>query len=127
MTGRDLRIATGLGGSVRDPLVVGEVTMTARGHAIPLAALVTARGHGSSRFFPLTIRSHRREADEPDGSNRKGGKTVTVSQAPIVSEASATVAPPVVGGIVFAVPSAVQDLAKFFLSLTGSSSQGSGW
>ena len=55
---------------------------------------------------------------------REGGKTVMVSQAPIVSEASATVAPPVVGGTVTALPSAVQDLAKFFLSLTGSSSQG---
>ena len=42
--------------------------------------------------------------------------TVTVSQAPVVSEASATVAPPVVWGAVTALPSAVQDLAKFFLS-----------
>ena len=33
-------------------------------------------------------------------------------------------APPVVGGTVAALPSAVQDLARFFLSLTGSSSQG---
>ena len=49
---------------------------------------------------------------------------MTVSQAPFVSEASATVAPPVVGGTVTALPSAVQDLARFFLSLTGSSSQG---
>ena len=49
---------------------------------------------------------------------------MTVSQAPVVSEASATVAPPVAGGTVTALPSAVQDLARFFLSLTGSSSQG---
>ena len=49
---------------------------------------------------------------------------MAVSQAPVVSEASATVAPPVVGGTVTALPSAVQDLAKFFLSLTESSSQG---
>ena len=49
---------------------------------------------------------------------------MTVSQAPVVSEASATVAPPVVGGTVAGLPSAVQDLARFFLSLTGSSSQG---
>ena len=51
-------------------------------------------------------------------------ETVAVYQAPVVSEASATVAPPVVGGAVAALPSAVQDLARFFLSLTGSSSQG---
>ena len=42
VTGRDLQIATGLGGSVRDPLLVGEVAVTARGHAIPLAARAVA-------------------------------------------------------------------------------------
>ena len=51
-------------------------------------------------------------------------ETVAVCQAPVVSEASAAMAPPVVGGTVAALPSAVQDLAKFFLNLTGSSSQG---
>ena len=51
-------------------------------------------------------------------------ETVAVSQAPVVSEASAPVAPPVVGGTVAALPSAVQDLARFFLSLAGSMSQG---
>ena len=49
---------------------------------------------------------------------------VPVSQAPVVSEASATVAPPAAGGTVTALPSAVQDLARFFLSLAGSSTQG---
>ena len=44
-------------------------------------------------------------------------ETVAVSQAPVVSEASATVAPPVGGATVAALPSAVQDLARFFLSL----------
>ena len=51
-------------------------------------------------------------------------ETVAISQAPVVSEVSATVAPPVVGGTVAALPSAVQDLARFFLSLAGSSYQG---
>ena len=57
VTGRDLQIATSLGGSVRDPLLVGE----ASGHTIPLAALVTARGQ-------------RIEADEPDVSNGRVGR-----------------------------------------------------
>ena len=48
---------------------------------------------------------------------------MTVSQAPVVSEAAAAVAPPVVWGTVSALPSAVQDLARFFLSLMGSFSQ----
>ena len=51
-------------------------------------------------------------------------ETVAVSQAPVVSEASATVAPPVAGVTVTALPSAVQDLARFFLNLAGSSSLG---
>ena len=49
---------------------------------------------------------------------------MAVSQAPVVSEASAAVAPPVGGATVAALPSAVQDLARFFLSLAGSSSLG---
>ena len=51
-------------------------------------------------------------------------ETVAVSQATVVSEVSAAVAPPVAVGAAAAFPPAVQDLARFFLSLTGSSSQG---
>ena len=51
-------------------------------------------------------------------------ETVAVSQAPVVSEASAEVAPSVGGATAAAHPSAVQDLARFFLSLAGSSSLG---
>ena len=51
-------------------------------------------------------------------------ETVTVSQAPAVSEAP-TVATPAAGGTTIAtLPSAVQDIARFFLSLSGSSSLG---
>ena len=49
---------------------------------------------------------------------------MTVSQAPVVSEAAAVVAPPVGGTTVAALLSAVQDLASFFLSLARSSSLG---
>ena len=51
-------------------------------------------------------------------------ETVAVSQAPVVFEASAAVAPPVGGTTVAAFPFAVQDLARFFLILAGSSSLG---
>ena len=57
--GRDLLIATGLGRSVRDPLLIGEVA------AIPLVA----RGHACDRLFPLTVCGQRIEAGEPDVSN----------------------------------------------------------
>ena len=45
VTGRDLLTTTGLGKSVCDLLLVGELAVTACGQAIPLVALVTARGH----------------------------------------------------------------------------------
>ena len=51
-------------------------------------------------------------------------ETVAVSQAPAVSEAPAVAAPPASGATMAMLPSAVQDLARFFLSLSGSSSLG---
>ena len=49
---------------------------------------------------------------------------VAVSQVPAVSEASTGVTPAAGGTSLSALPSAVQDLARFFLSLSGSSSLG---
>ena len=67
-SGRGPRTATTLAGITFDltgrvdsahvPLLVWEVAVTASGHAIPLAALVTARGQ-------------KREDDEPDVRNRR--------------------------------------------------------
>ena len=51
-------------------------------------------------------------------------ETVAVSQASAISEAFAAVAPPIGGATMAALPSAVQDLARFFLNLAGSSSLG---
>ena len=51
-------------------------------------------------------------------------ETGTASQAPAVSEAPAIVVPPAGGATIAALPSAVQDLARFFLNLAGSSSLG---
>ena len=63
--GRDLLIATGLGGSVRDPLLIGEVA------AIPLAA--------RSHLFPLTVLRSKDRGRRARREQREGGKTVTVS------------------------------------------------
>ena len=49
---------------------------------------------------------------------------MAVSQAPVVSEAPAGVTPVAGGPSLSALPSAVQDLARFFLNLAGSSSLG---
>ena len=51
-------------------------------------------------------------------------ETVAVSQAPAGSDAPAVAAPPAGGATMVTLPSAVQDLARFFLSLSGSSSLG---
>ena len=71
VTGRILRTATDHVDSIRDPLLVGEVVVTIRGHAIPLAALVTARSHLCGLFPPLTARDQWRVDDEPDMSDRR--------------------------------------------------------
>ena len=55
---------------------------------------------------------------------QEGGETVAVSQAPAVSEASTGVTPAAGGTPLSALLSAVQDLARFFLNLSGSSSLG---
>ena len=49
---------------------------------------------------------------------------MAVSQAPASTEVPAAVVPPVGGATMAALPSAVQDLARFFLNLAGSSSLG---
>ena len=51
-------------------------------------------------------------------------ETVTVSQAPAVSEAPAVATPAAGGATMATLPSAVQDLARFFLSMSRSSSLG---
>ena len=51
-------------------------------------------------------------------------ETVAVSQAPAVCEAPAVAAPPAGGATMATLPFAVQDLARFFLNLAGSSSLG---
>ena len=82
--------------------------------------LVTARGRAVDYLPPLIVRDQGGKDGVPDESV----ETVKVSQAPAVSEAPAE-ATPVAGGASFAaLPSAVQDLARFFLSLSGSSSLG---
>ena len=51
VAGRGLWTATGHGGSVRDPMFAREVAVTGCGQAIPLATLVTVRGHGCGRLL----------------------------------------------------------------------------
>ena len=66
MTGRGLLTATNRVDSVRVPSLAGELTVTARSHAISLVVLVTARGLVDDSLPPLTIRGQRRKDGEPD-------------------------------------------------------------
>ena len=77
--GRDLRVATGLGGSIHDPLLVGESS----GHAIPLSALETARNHEHGRLSPLAIRVQGIEADEPDVRNGRVWRRLLFPRLPL--------------------------------------------
>ena len=71
VTDRGLLTATDPVYSVRDPLLAGEVVVTIRCHAIPLVALMTARGHVGDLLPPLTARDQRREDGEPDVRGRR--------------------------------------------------------
>ena len=96
VTGHGLRTAADHVDGACDPLLAGEVAVTARGHMIPLAALVT--GHEVTRSpSPLCDRSQPRAPPASDRSRSKDGgrrarheeqegvETVAVSQAPVVS------------------------------------------
>ena len=112
MTGRGLLTTTGHVVSVRVPLLAGEVAVSVRDHAIDDLPPLTDRS-----LFGEKGRLARRDQQE-------GGETVAVSQAPAVSEASTGVTPTAGGTSLSTLPSAVQDLARFFLNLSGSSSLG---
>ena len=67
VTGRGLLTATSLGGSVRVPLLVGEVAVTGLGHAIPLAALMTVWSLLSSDRSQSKDRSRRARRELLEG------------------------------------------------------------
>ena len=86
---------------------------------------MTARCLEDNFLPPLTVRDQVRKDGEPCRREQQVGvETVAVSQAPAVSEAPAVATPAAGGATLAALPSAVQDLARFFLSLSGSSSLG---
>ena len=105
VTGRGLLTATDPVDSVRVPLLAGELAVT---RSPPSSDRSRSKERG---------RRARREWQE-------GVETVAVSQAPAVSEAFAVAAHPAGGATMAMLPSAVQDLARFFLNLMGSSSLG---
>ena len=121
--GHGLRTATDRAVSVRVPLLAGEGGVTARGR--PLSPNCSRDRSQSGVRLPgsparlcaeVTGWLARRETQEGVGA--------VASQPPVVSEAAAAVTPVAGGAALTALLSAVQDLARFFLGLSGSSSLG---
>ena len=71
VTSRGLLTTTDHAGSGRVPPLVGELVLTARGHASSCVALLTARGHVSDNLPLLIVRDQEREDDESDVSSRR--------------------------------------------------------
>ena len=100
------------------PLPTGEIGVTASGHTLSRIARVTARGHAGDylALLPACV-----GGAKPAGQTRiPGGCWGGCLSASCDSEAAAAV-PPFAGGAVFAaLPSALQGLARCFLSLSRS-------
>ena len=96
----------------------GERRERSRSPALPNRSRSSERLPGSPARLRTeeTGRLARRETQE--------GVETVASQPPVVSEAAAVATPVAGGAALTALPSVVQDLARFFLSLSGSSSQG---
>ena len=147
LLGRDPRIAPAacalvLGETVLDPRI--DIGLVETALAMTGLGLLTDTDHVDSIRVPqlagelaeLRRRSRDRDPSSTDRSRSRGEgrrarrelqegvETVKVSQAPVVSEAPAEATPVARGASLAALPSAVQDLARFFLSLSGSSSLG---
>ena len=122
VTGRCLLTAIGHAVSVRVPLPAGESGMNARVHPPSRIARVTARSLASNYLALLPACGRRRQDGWPDEKPRRVLGRLPRSLL-VVSEAAAAATPVAGGAAITALPSVVQDLAKFFLSLSGSSSQ----
>ena len=106
----------------RSPACWGDRSDRSRSHALPSRSRDRSRSRGR-----LPGSSARSRAEEPGRLARREtqeGVEAVASQPPAVSEASVAVTPVAGGAALTALPSAVQDLARFFLSLSESSSLG---
>ena len=121
VTGGGLLTAAGRAISIHVSLPAGEIGVTASGRTLSRIARVTARGQVGDYLALLPACGRRRQDGWPDEKPRKGVGAVA-SQPPVVSEAAAAVTPVAGGAVLTALPSVLQDLARCFLSLSGSSS-----
>ena len=122
VSGRGLLTATAPAVSVRVPLPVGGSGAVVRDHTLSRIARVTARGQACNYLLLLPACEPRKQDGWPDVDPRRVWRRLPLS--PLWPGAAAGV-PPVAGGAsITALPSVLQELAKFFMNLSGSSSLG---
>ena len=120
VSGRGLLTATAPAVSERVPLPAGGGA--ARSHALPSRSRDRSRSGGRLPASPARLR-----AEEAGRLARRGaqeGVEAVASQPPVAPGAAAGVTPVAGGASMTALPSAMRELAKFFLNLSGSSSLG---
>ena len=102
----------------RSPARRGDRRDRSRPHALP------NRSRSSGRLPGSPARWRAEEAGRLARRETQEGVGAVASQPPVVSEAAAAITPVAGGAALTALPSAERDLARFFLSLSGSSSLG---
>ena len=110
------------GQRTRSPARRGGRRDRSRSPALPNRSRDRSRSGGRLPASPAHLRAE--EAGRLARRETREGVEAVASQPPVVSEAAAVVTPVAGGATITALPSVVQDLARFFLGLSGSSSLG---
>ena len=122
VSGRGLLTAPAPAVSVRVPLPVGGSGAVVRDHTLSRIARVTARGQACDYLLLLPACGPRKQDGWPDVDPRRVWRRLPLS---LLWPGAAAGVPPVAGGAsITALPSVLQELAKFFMNLSGSSSLG---
>ena len=108
--------------STRSPARRGGRRDRSRSPALPNRSHDRSRSSGRLPASPARLRAE--EAGRLARRETQEGVEAVASQPPVVSEAAAVVTPVAGGAAITALPSVVQDLARFFLGLSGSPSLG---
>ena len=122
VSGRCLLTATAPAVSVRVPLPVGGSGAVVRNRKLSRIARVTARGQACDYLILLPACGPGKQAGWLDVVPRRVWRRLPLS---LLWPGAAAAVPPVAGGAsITALPSVLQELAKFFMNLSGSSSLG---
>ena len=106
----------------RSPARRGEQHDRSRSHALPSRSHDRSRSGGRLPASPARLRTE--EAGRLARRGIQEGVEAVASQPPVVPGAAAGVTPVAGGASITALPSVMQELAKFFMNLSGSSSLG---